>query len=462
MTAADPTAVPSAQAPAPSRRRRLRPAAAVTLGVLACLALVVTTTAVWVHQVALNTDRWVSLSSQVIEDPAVIASLSDRVSQQVVDALDVQARLETALPEQSRLLAGPITGAVQDRLRQGLAQLLASPGFQSAWAQLNRFAHTQLVAVLRNDLTGVTVENGVVTLNLLPLVGSAVSQLQADGIIPATVSLPDLSATAAPAVARAALQRALGVTLPADFGTITVARADRLEAAQTAVRAFDILVVLAIVVTILLFVGAALIARDRRRAVVLLGAGSVVGLLVARAAIRGIENAIVGSITGDSGGATVRGIFDAVLDDLFGVMVLVTIVGVIVAIVAWLIGRREQIAQLATEAGATARRAAAAGAQTGGAAASGAAGRVGAAGAVAGAGVVATGVSLRDRARPHLGQLRLAGIVAAVVILAIVAVGWEVVAVIGALLAIYEVGLNALADAPADGATDVPPVAETA
>ncbi len=462
MTAAEPAAAPSAAEPARPRRRRLRSAAAVTLGVLACLALVVTTTAVWVHQVALNTDRWVSLSSQVIEDPAVIASLSEKVSQQVVDALDVQGRLETALPQQSKLLAGPITGAVQDRLRQGLARLLASPGFQSVWTQVNRFAHAQLVAVLRNDLTGVTVENGVVTLNLLPLVGAAVDQLKSDGIIPATVSLPDLSATAAPAAARAALQTALGVSLPADFGTITLARADRLEAAQTAVRIFDLVVVLAIVITILLFVGAALLARDRRRAVVLLGAGSVVALLVARAAIRGVENAIVNSVTDDSGATAARGIFDAVLDDLFGVMVVVTVVGAIVALVAWLVGRREQITQIAAEAGATARRAAASGVETGGAAASGAAGRVGAAGAVAGGGVVAAGVSLRDRARPHLGRLRLAGVAVAVVVLAIVAVGWEAVAVIGALLAIYEVGLNALADAPTDGVAEVAAAAETA
>jgi hypothetical protein len=434
----------------------------VTLGVLACLALVLTTTAVWVHQVALNTDRWVSLSSAVVEDPAVVASLSDRVSRQVVDALDVETRLRTALPDQSKFLAGPITAAVQERLRQGMNDLLSSPGFQSAWAAANRFTHSEIVALLRGDTTGVTIENGYVTLNLFPLVRGALTQLQADGVIPATVALPDLSASQAPSVARAALQTALGVTLPSDFGTITVARADRLEAAQTAVKVFDILVIVAIIVTILLFIGAALAARNRRRAVVLLGAGAVVALLVARAAIRGIENAIVGSITGDGGGAAVRGIFDHVLDDLFGFMVVVTVVGAIVALVAWLIGRREQIGRIATEAGATARRATAAGAATGQAAVGGAAVRAGTAGAAAGAGLTGAGVSLRDRARPHLRELRLAGLAVAIVILAIVAVGWEAVAVIGALLAIYEVGLNALTDTPTEGAPEVAGAAETA
>jgi len=84
-------------------------------------------------------------------------------------------------------------------------------------------------------------------------------------------------------------------------------------------------------------------------------------------------------------------------------------------------------------------------------------------GAAAGAGVTGAGLSLRERARPHAQQLRLGGIVVAVVILAIVAVGWEAVAVIGALLAIYEVGINALAETPAEGAgVPAPTATETA
>ena len=55
----------------PRRPRRIRPDRAVLLGILACLALVATTTAVWVHQVALNTDRFVALTSSVARDPAV-------------------------------------------------------------------------------------------------------------------------------------------------------------------------------------------------------------------------------------------------------------------------------------------------------------------------------------------------------------------------------------------------------
>jgi hypothetical protein len=427
------TASPIVSAAGPTRRRRLRPIAAVVLGILACIALVASTTMLWVHQVALNTDRWVALSASVARQPAVIASISEGVSRQVVIALDVEGRLATALPDNAKLLAGPITGSVQARLRESLADLFSSPGFQNAWEQANRFAHQQLLTILRSDSTILTLENGVVTLNVFPLVGAAIASLQAEGIIPANISLPDLSASTAPETTRAALQSALGVSLPADFGTVPLVRAERLEAARTAVRVFDLLVIVGIVVTVLLFVGAALVARNRLRATILLGAGAVIALLLARAGIRGIEGAIVGSIADGPGAATVRGVFDTVISDLFGLMVIVSAIGAIVAIAAWLIGRREQVVQVASSAGAAVRGATASGV---------ASGRTMAAGAAAKAGATTDEVSPREWARAHIPVLRAAGVVVAAVWVAILAVGWEPVAIVGALLVLYQVGLE--------------------
>jgi hypothetical protein len=79
-----------------SRRRRVLSGIAL---VLACLAIVVTTVGIWTHQVALNTNRFSALIEDVVTDPAVTDPVSARISTQVVDALGVQARLETRLPD---------------------------------------------------------------------------------------------------------------------------------------------------------------------------------------------------------------------------------------------------------------------------------------------------------------------------------------------------------------------------
>lgn len=424
----------AADAP-PGGHRRLRAGSAVLLGILACIALVASTTVFWIHQVALNTDRYVALSSSVASEPAVVAAVSARISTQVVESLDVEGRLAAALPDNAKLLAGPITGSVQQRLQARLAELLASPGFQQTWADVNRFAHQQLLTILRSDSTVITLENGVVTLNLFPLVDAALRSLQAEGIIPATVSLPDLTASTAPETARAAIQGALGVSLPEDFGTIPLVRADRLETARTIVRIFDFVVVIALVVTILLFIAAAALARRRRRAVILLGVGAIIALLVARAGIRGIENSLVGSIADSGGAAAARGVFDAVLQDLFGVMVIVTAIGALVALIAWLVGRRDDISRLAASAGSTARQAGASGVDAGRALATGAT-----------ASATTNAPTAREWVVAHLGTLRIVGVAVAAAWLAIIAVGWEPVAVIGALLVLYQVGLGAISE----------------
>ncbi len=435
---------PTAPATQARRSGRRRGVLAVILGILACLALVASTSLFWIHQSVLNTDRWVSITSSVAKDPEVIQSLSEALSEQVVTALDVRGRLTTALPDRAALLAGPITGTLQSQIQAAMAKLMTTEGFQTAWTNMNRVAHATVVKLLRGESDSVTLQNGYVTLNLFPLVGSALATLQSDGILPANLPIPDLSDPAAPDQARAALQNALGVTLPDTFGTLPLIRADRLEAARTAVHVFDLLTVAALILTILLFIGATLLARDRRRAVLLLGGGAVLALLLARAVIRGVENGVVGAISDGPGQSTVHGVLDAAITDLFGVMFVVTLLGAIVVLLAWLFGRREQVVEVVGSAGTAARRAGSAGVDAGKAAAAGAA-----ASSVAetGAGVGPTILAL---ARAHRTALRVAGIIVAVVWLAVIADGWEPVAIIGVLLVLYLFALGPLLDRSAE------------
>ena len=107
-----------AQATAPAAPRRSRRILAGVALVLASLLILLTTVAVWTHQVVLNTDRFTNLAGKVLAEPAVIDPLSARISDQVVTALDVQARLETRLPDAIKPLAGTLTLAVGSAIEQ--------------------------------------------------------------------------------------------------------------------------------------------------------------------------------------------------------------------------------------------------------------------------------------------------------------------------------------------------------
>ncbi len=328
-----------AQATAPAAPRRSRRILAGVALVLASLLILLTTVAVWTHQVVLNTDRFTNLAGKVLAEPAVIDPLSARISDQVVTALDVQARLETRLPDAIKPLAGTLTLAVGSAIDQRLQVALQNPRIQAALQRTLAVTHAGIINLLRDKPDNVTVVDGYITVQVFPVVGAALAELQAGGVIPADITLPDLTSPDAPDVLAQRLQSALGVTLPPDFGTIQLVKADRLLAARSAVQAFDIIVVALIILTIVVVALALWLARDRRRMVVYLGIGTLIAFLIARLSIDGIEGALLSGIAQDDVAGAVRAVADATIEDLRSLTIIVVIVTGIVALVAYLAGR---------------------------------------------------------------------------------------------------------------------------
>ncbi|MGZ3586215.1 MAG: hypothetical protein ACXVAP_03085 [Candidatus Limnocylindrales bacterium] len=327
--------------PAPARQRggRLRALAVGLLAILTCLTLVLSTVTLWTHQVALNTDRYVTLVGDISSQPEVIDAVSARVATQVVTALGVQSLLEQNLPPRVSFVAAPLTAALTDRLSQGLARVMASPQFQTVWLEANRFAHAKAVALLRGDTSVVTIENGVVTLNLLPLVGAALQQLQTMGLIPASITLPDLSSGQLPPELVQQLQSVLNVTIPPDLGQIPLFRAEKLASLQTAVKVFDWIVIGLIALTIALFALTVYLARNRLRMVLLVALGAIVAFALARMIIGGIESSIISAIGDDSAQTTVRSVVDELLGNMFALGRIILIGAVVLAVIAYLAGR---------------------------------------------------------------------------------------------------------------------------
>jgi hypothetical protein len=409
---------------------------------LACLTILVTTIAVWTHQVALNTDRFTSLVRNAVTEPAVTDPIATRISAQVVDALDIQTRLEARLPDAIKPLAGALEAAVADRIDARLKLALRDPRLQDALLQTVSFSHAQLVRLLRGETDVVSVVDGYLTLDVFPVVGAALTELQSMGLIPANVQLPDLTAPEAPDVLAQRLDSALGVTLPPDFGTIRLMPAARLATAQTVVRVFDLIVILLIVLSALLVALALWLAPDRRRMLIYLGIGVVIAFLLARLAMNAARNAIIGGIAdGDVAGAA-RTIVDSTLRDLRGVTALIIIATVVVVIAAYLWGRPRWVVATTSYVTDTAGRAGSA------------------AGAAASGGAAGVAVRAPDRetvertVRENRSVIERYGLAIVVFILFWLALGLGI-ALLGAALVIgFELILRALAGPSGDEATE--------
>jgi hypothetical protein len=407
---------------------------------LACLTIVVTTVAIWTHQVALNTNRFSALIEGVVTDPAVTDPISARISTQVVDAVGVQARLDALLPEALKPLAGPLTAAVSSGIEQRLQVAFQDPRIQTALVDTLSFSHERIVRLLRGESEVVAVVDGYVTLDVFPIVGVALTELQSIGLIPAETQLPDLTAPEAPDVLAQRVETAIGVTLPPDFGTIQLMPADRLVAAQTVVRIFDLVVVLLVILSVILVALTVWLAVDRRRMLIYLGIGTIVAFLLARLAIRTAEDAIVGGIVdGDIAGA-VRALVGATLEDLRSLTLIIVIATAIVAIAAYLWGRPRWVVATTSYVGNAAGRA----------------------GTAASAGVQGATAKAPDRdtlaktVRANRQATERIGIGIIVFILVWLAIGLEI-ALLGAALVIgFQVVLQLLSTTPEDGPADPP------
>ena len=307
--------------------------------VLACITILVATIAVWAHQVAFNTDRFTALASNALEQPEVIDPLAARISSQVVTALDVQSRLTNVLPDRVTAIAGPVTLALQDGLTRRLETLLAEPRMQQALTNTLRFAHTRVMNLLRDQADAATVVDGQVVLEVYPALLVALQELQTAGIIGPEVELPDPATAEPPGVIRGILETRLGVTFPADFGTIPLMPAERLETAQTAVRVFDIVVVVLIALAVALVALAIWLSAKRRRMVVFLAIGTIVAFVLARLFTNAATDALTTGIAAEGLRGAIESILDATLADFRSWALLILIATGIIGVVAYLYGR---------------------------------------------------------------------------------------------------------------------------
>jgi hypothetical protein len=441
-SAAPVPSVPVAAVAVPKRSSRRRRGLSLVALVLACLTIMLSTLAVWTHQVALNTDRFTALVANVIGDPALIPPISSRVSTQVVEALDVQTRVADALPGPSKVLAPAIANAVREAIDKRLQVALANPKVQQGLLAAISFTHERVVRLLRDQGVATDVVDGYVYLNVFSVVGIALAQLQEMGIIPASVTLPDLSSPDAPQVLADRLQTALGITLPADFGTIKLMPADKLVTARTVVKAFDLIVVVLVVLSIVLVLLALWLANDRRKMFLALAIGTIIAFLFARLAMNGARDFLISGVQDGDLAAAMRAVLDATLADLRSLTFLVVIATIILAIIAYAAGRPAWLTRTA---------AAASGAATG--AASGAAS--GASTLAASASSAApSGESLAATARTHRAHIERAGLVAIAFVVLWLAVGPEV-ALLGLVLVVgWEMVVGLLARGSDDDAAD--------
>lgn len=164
--------------------------------------------AAWAERTLTDTDRYVATVGPLAEDPTVRSALSGRLTQAVMDRIDVGSLLDAVaggLDERGvapraaaslPLLEAPLTSGVESFVRRTADRVVESDEFASAWEQANRTAHEQLVAVMRGDGGDVVQvgQDGQLTIQLAGMIELLKDRLDERGFGLAA-NLPTIDAT---------------------------------------------------------------------------------------------------------------------------------------------------------------------------------------------------------------------------------------------------------------------------
>ena len=271
MTESTTTPDPSERVGAPQRRPTWLTSALVAIATLVAVVSVFST---WVRVGALDTDEWVSMTDELLQEPQIEEAVSAYLVDQIFLRIDTIATdIADGLPVDLQGLAGPLTAALRGPATTWVEQFVGSEQFRTAWLTSNRVAHQQIVNILRDENGPLTsTANGTVTLDLGPVVRVVVTELGFSGAV--------LDA------------------LPPDAGVVTLFQSDDLETAQTAVQVLDFLSWFLLLVVVALYAAAVYLSDGRRLNVLrnvgysLIGAGVFV-LALQAVAVRRVLDAIV-------------------------------------------------------------------------------------------------------------------------------------------------------------------------
>lgn len=172
------TTSPGATRPASLGRRALV-AILMTVGVILAPLIIVTT---WTRNQLLDTNRYVANIGPLASNPAIIDVAAADATNALFKAVDVENRVDEALPDSAGVLAGPLTNVIRQFTEDAARRALQTDAFQTIWNEANRVAHGQIEKALTGGGDALTTNDGMIVLDLSPIVKDILSFLDNEGV----------------------------------------------------------------------------------------------------------------------------------------------------------------------------------------------------------------------------------------------------------------------------------------
>lgn len=290
---------------------RWRRIATVVLLVVGTISLLVANVTVFLKRTLLDTESFVATLEPLAEREEIVDALSGEIASAIANAIDTRQLVADALPEEAQTLAGPIASGVEGFIGRTTREVIASDAFAQIWEEALRLVHEAAAEIIGGGGDLVRTEGGEVQLDLSKVVQAVTDRLADAG---------------------------LDLDLDPDLGVITLYSSDQLAQLQDAIHFFDRLTIVMWVLTLAAFVGAVVASARRRRTVLVLGIAVAAAALVTLAGLDFLRSEIVDRISESQPRAAVAAAYDTVMRGFKTQSNLLTVLGLLLAAGAWIVG----------------------------------------------------------------------------------------------------------------------------
>ena len=329
-----------------TRKHLVRRTFSVLIGIVAIVGLIASVVAVWARGVLFDSETVARAADTALQQPETIDSMATYLTDQIMLAVDVDKYVVGVLPPALDRLSPALVGGIRTVVQNRLTVLLSRDEVRTLVTQIVERSHDRLMRLLRGDggVTGVSIKNGEVSLNLLPLLSLGLLAIQDLGVLQ-SANIPVFTADGDPAAQQAELSAAVGRDLPANFGQLVVYRSEKLSSAQDSLAAAQDALVLArralwllLAITVLAFAACIALAVRRGRAVMVLLLASAAAMVVVRAIVRRLKAEAPSLVTDPGARAALRSTVNTLSSGLLTAVTVLAILGVLAAIGLYLTG----------------------------------------------------------------------------------------------------------------------------
>lgn len=337
--------------PGTTRAATVRRAIAFSLVILTAVAVLAAATATWAKRTVLETDRFTKVAETLVADDRVIEAIVDAITPPILSLVEGVIPEREDLPDSIAPLRPLLVRSLEGVVRTQLRDVLRSERGQAFVVGAIERAHAATMKLL--DGRGLfdnalEVQDGRITLDLLPLVERGLVALQSKGIIPSRIDLPEAGSGDGVALLEAAFDK----NLPDDFGTVVIYEGAAVVDAQqsfgqvqSALALFQKGVVALWVAAVLLMAGALAVSIRRTRTLFQIGVAIAASMTLFQVLVFRAAEVLPEVATSPDARDVAAALVEAATSGLKRFAAILILAGVVVAVVGYLANRSADRAQ---------------------------------------------------------------------------------------------------------------------